>query len=200
MKLLLSTALGALAFFGVAFVSPQANATQVPLVTLGDLNAATPTAGFYAKLDGPSQTNAWTFTITTDDPATKRTSGFELITSVPSSFGFPSLSALTTSLYHAADGHPWGAAIATTSVLTALETAGYVGQYLSFGDLKDGHYILETVASGLAGQSFSGTISTSSVAGSITPIPAALPLFGSALLGLAGMSWRRNRKEDAAMA
>lgn len=200
MKRLLSTALGALALVGVAFASPAAYASQTPLVTLGELSASNPTAGFYAKLDASSQSNAWTFTIATPSSSLVAT-GFELITSVPAAYGVPSLSALTTTLYHAANGHPWGAPIATTSILSTLLPSGYVGQTLTFGNLLAGHYILETIATGLSGQSFSGTISTTLVPGLITPIPAALPLFGSALLGLAGLNWRRARKEgNAAMA
>lgn len=60
--------------------------------------------------------------------------------------------------------------------------------FLDFANLlKSGaYYLLLTVTSGVAGQNVSGNLHISAV-----PLPAALPMFGVALLGLAGLRLRR---------
>jgi hypothetical protein len=193
MKLLLSTVVGALAFVGASFVTPEANASQSPTTALGTLSLLSPGAGYYVTLDSDSQTNAWEFSVTT--PANYQANGFNLVSAVPVVFGTSALDSLTTSIYKAVGGVKTGAAVITTNVLNSFLPSGYITQFLQFTGLLTGDYILETVATGVKGYAYSGTISANFVP---TPIPAALPLFGSALLGLGGLRWRQSRKENSA--
>jgi hypothetical protein len=183
-----STALGALALFGASLLSTGAYASQAPDPSLGIFSASHQTAGFYATLDSVAQTNTWTFSL-----SVPTTAGFVLESAVPVKLGVPGVTSLTTSLFSALGG----AALASTNTLLTLP-GGSVFQSLSFAGLATGDYILQTVANGLVGASFSGTVSVSPGGGGpITPIPAALPLFGSALLGLGGLGWRKKARANA---
>jgi hypothetical protein len=194
MKLFLATILGALAFVGASVVTPEANASQSPTTALGNLNISRSGAGYYVTLDSDAvQTNAWEFSVTV--PANCPAYGFNLVTAVPVVFGTSALDSLTTSIYKAVGGVKSGAPLVITNVLNSFLPSGYVTQFLEFTGLLSGNYILETVATGVKGYAFSGTVSINQV---WCPLPAALPLFGSALLGLGGLRWRRSRQESSA--
>ncbi len=76
------------------------------------------------------------------------------------------------------------------------------GTFFTTTVLDVGHYVLKVVgtAIGTVGASYAGTISALGNAPDISPvpIPAAAWLFGSALLGLAGIARRRNQRASYA--
>jgi hypothetical protein len=99
-------------------------------------------------------------------------------------------SAVTINLYSGtlATGTP----LTSTSSLTVYPSKALT-ELLTIPALSAGQYLVDIVGTGKAGASFGATISVNPV-----PLPAALPLFGAALMGLGGLGWRRARRGTAA--
>jgi hypothetical protein len=108
----------------------------------------------------------------------------------PASFYSQVFSSTPTSKNSGVASYSWSLYDGSTQVASG-SSAGASLNYASFVALSGGHYTLDvTAVSTSANSNFSGVIDIAP-----TPIPAALPLFGSALIGL-GLFGRRRRKTN----
>ncbi len=104
--------------------------------------------------------------------------------------GAQAYSALTLNLYKVVG--TTDTLVGSTSTIKLLG-AKTVTESLVLSSLTAGKYLIDIVAVGKANASLAGTVSVSPV-----PLPAALPLFGAALMGLGGIGWRRARRGPSA--
>lgn len=105
-----------------------------------------------------------------------------------SSFGLVALKTFTFGLYDSSN-----TLLNQVDQTTAVYPNGATTfSFLDFANVlkKGAYYLLLTVTSGAPGQNVSGNLHISAV-----PVPAALPMFGVALLGLAGFRLRRRNRE-----
>ncbi|HVJ42070.1 MAG TPA: hypothetical protein VM639_11250 [Dongiaceae bacterium] len=174
--------------FGLGQASQAATVTQ----DLGTLTAVSTSAAFGTEVSGqPNFTldNAGNGTLHID--FSLGTAAKNLAASLTaSSFGAVALKTFTFGLYDSAN-----------TLLTQVDqtTASYPNgattfSFLDFANVlkKGAYYLLLDVTSGAPGQKISGNLQISAV-----PVPAALPMFGVALVGLAAFRFRRRNRAEA---
>lgn len=164
-----------------AFTTPQAQASVTDLGTI-DANTSSPFWG--VSTNTASTEYEYTFTV-----ASTSTSSIDAVASpIGGPGGQSAFSSFQMNLY--SNGSKLGTLLGSTS--SSLSPAPPLHQYLSVANLGAGTYLLDIVATATgAHHAFAGTVSA-------IPLPAALPLFGAALLGMGYFSRRRARKDVTA--
>lgn len=180
-------AAGALAGFGQA--SQAATVTQ----DLGTLTAVSSSAAFGTDIAGQPDfalDDAGQGTLHID--FSLGTAAKNLAASLTaSSFGAVALKTFTFGLYDSSNALLKQVDQTTASYPNGATTFSFI----DFADVlkKGAYYLLLDVTSGAPGQKVSGNLQISAV-----PVPAALPMFGVALLGLAVFRLRRRGRADIA--
>ncbi len=178
-------AVGRSAIALAALLTTVAGAAGAAQAAYTDLGLVTDTAGFGATATSTSSTS-YDFAFTLGGASTGNAIDINA-TPIGDTLSFTSMA---INLYKGTSVS--GSPLTPSSGYFSNDTLNGLWTGVAFDNLAKGTYLIDVVATGQNGASFSGTLSVNPV-----PLPAALPLFGAALMGLGGLGWRRARKDRA---
>lgn len=175
---------GVIAAVAVAATVLAAPGAYASTTDLGTIDMGTSVPFFGVSTNNHSTVYDYTFTI-----ASAAQGSVDVVASpIGGPSGSPAFSAMQMNVYSGTTTS--GPLLASTN--SSIDSSPLLHEYLNLANLNPGTYLIDIVATASAAhRAFAGTVSA-------VPLPAALPLFGGALMGMGFFSRRRARKESTA--